>query len=80
MYRSTVLHSKSGSNFKLTLICNFSIQERLRLSLIQELCRAQQRAKKGPAPLSACTLLLEKLLPLSTPTELRYLKLETEQK
>ena len=53
------------------------IQDRLILSMEQEILRAQQRATKGHTPISACSVLLEKLLP---PPELPVtgLKLDSE--
>ncbi len=50
------------------------------MCLTQELCRAQQRARKGPTPLSACALLLDKLLPPDTPTQQPDIKSETGQR
>ena len=38
-------------------------QDRIILSMEQELLRAHQRASKYPAPISVCSVLLEQLLP-----------------
>lgn len=45
------------------LIHFLAVQDRIVLSMEQELLRAYQRASKSPNPLSVCSVLLEQLLP-----------------
>ena len=42
-----------------------ALQDRIVLSMEQELLRAHQRASKSPNPISVCSVLLEQLLPKS---------------
>ena len=50
----------------LYLLLDYTHQDRLVLSMEQELMRAHQRATKSHVPLSACSVLLERLLPKTT--------------